>query len=69
MYFNVKILKMKRVYMFIKCEICIILLLFRNNSLVKKIFNSYINKYGNISYRSKFLNILNNGMNFFFNNI
>lgn len=60
MYFNVKILKMKRVYMFIKCEICIILLLFRNNSLVKKIFNSYINKYGNISYRSKFFLYLKN---------
>lgn len=45
---------MKRVYMFIKCEIYIILLVFRNNSLVKEIFNSYINKYGNISYRSKF---------------
>lgn len=61
MYFNVKIFKkMKRVYMFIKCEICIILLLFRNNSLVKKIFNSYINKYGNISYRSKFFLYLKN---------
>lgn len=51
---------MKRVYMFIKCEIYIILLVFRNNSLVKKIFNSYINKYGNISYRSKFFLYLKN---------